>query len=164
MSSDAEQEYFADGMTEELLNALAKIRELRVAGRTSSFAYKGEDKDLRQIGSELGVRYLVEGSVRKQGDRLRITAQLLDAESSFHLWSETYDRTMEDIFAVQTEIAESIAEELEVSLGLSGDQTLVTPTEDLGAYELYLAAQARLRDRRGRCRGRGAAVRGGGGA
>jgi tetratricopeptide (TPR) repeat protein len=134
-------------MTEELLNALAKVRELRVAGRTSSFAYKDEDKDLRQIGDELGVRYLVEGSVRKQDDQLRITAQLIDAENSFHLWSETYDRTLDDVFAVQTEIAESVAEELEVSLGLSDDQTLVTPTADMRAYDLYLAAQSRLRER-----------------
>jgi len=147
MSSDEEQEYFADGMTEELLNALAKIRELRVAGRTSSFAYKGQDKDLRQIGDELGVRYLVEGSIRKQDDQLRITAQLIDAEDSFHLWSETYDRELDDIFAVQEEISTSIAEALEVSLGLSSDQTLVTPTADLAAYDLYLAGQARLRER-----------------
>jgi TolB-like protein/Tfp pilus assembly protein PilF len=147
MSSVEEQEYFADGMTEELLNALAKVRELRVAGRTSSFAYKGEDKDLRQIGDELGVRYLVEGSVRKQDDRLRITAQLIDAENSFHLWSETYDRTLDDVFAVQEEISVSIAEALEVSLGLSGDETLVIPTADLAAYDLYLAGQARMRER-----------------
>jgi len=147
MSSDEEQEYFADGMTEELLNALAKIRELRVAGRTSSFAYKGRDRDLREIGDELGVRYLVEGSVRKQGDRLRITAQLVDAEDNFHMWSETYDRTLDDVFAVQEEIAESIAEALEVSLGLSEDQSLVIPTADLAAYDLYLAGQARLRER-----------------
>ena len=147
MSSDTEQEYFADGMTEELLNALAKIRELRVAGRTSSFAYKGEDKDLREIGSELGVRYLVEGSVRKQGDDLRITAQLVDAEDAFHLWSETYDRTLDNVFAIQTEIAESVAEALEVSLGLTGEESLVTPTADMRAYDLYLAAQSRLRER-----------------
>ncbi|MCL7974173.1 MAG: tetratricopeptide repeat protein, partial [marine benthic group bacterium] len=147
MSSDTEQEYFADGMTEELLNALAKIRELRVAGRTSSFAYKGEDKDLREIGSELGVRYLVEGSVRKQGDDLRITAQLVDAEDAFHLWSETYDRTLDNVFAIQTEIAESVAEALEVSLGLNDEESLVTPTADMEAYDLYLAAQSRLRVR-----------------
>ena len=147
MSREGDQEYFADGMTEELLNALAKIRELRVAGRTSSFAYKGEDKDLRQIGNELGVQYLVEGSIRKQDDQLRITAQLIDAEDSFHLWSETYDRQLDDIFAVQEEISMSIAEALEVSLGLSGDETLVIPTADLAAYDLYLAAQARLRER-----------------
>jgi TolB-like protein len=147
MSSDVEQEYFADGMTEELLNALAKVRELRVAGRTSSFAYKGEDKDLREIGNELGVRYLVEGSVRKQGDDLRITAQLVDAEDAFHLWSDTYDRTLDNVFAIQTEIAESVAEALEVSLGLTGEETLVTPTADMEAYDLYLAAQSRLRVR-----------------
>jgi TolB-like protein len=148
MSADEEQDYFADGMTEELLNALAKIRELRVAGRTSSFAYRGQERDLREIGDELGVRYLVEGSVRKQGDRLRITAQLVDAEDAFHLWSETYDRTLDDVFAVQTEIAESIAGALEVSLGLGAEEALITPTSDLDAYDLYLAAQARMRGRR----------------
>ncbi len=147
MSAEEEQEYFADGMTEELLNALAKIRALRVAGRTSSFAYKGADRDLREIGSELGVRYLVEGSVRKHEDRLRITAQLVDAGDNFHVWSEQYDRTLDDVFAIQTEIAESIAEALQVSLGLSGDARLVTPTADLDAYDLYLAAQARFRER-----------------
>jgi TolB-like protein len=148
MSADEEQQYFADGMTEELLNALAKIRELRVAGRTSSFAYRGQERDLREIGAELGVRYLVEGSVRKQGDRLRITAQLVAADDAFHLWSETYDRTLDDVFAVQTEIAESIAGALEVSLGLGAEEALITPTADLDAYDLYLAAQARLRQRR----------------
>ncbi|MCL7990608.1 MAG: tetratricopeptide repeat protein [marine benthic group bacterium] len=148
MSADEEQQYFADGMTEELLNALAKIRELRVAGRTSSFAYRGQERDLREIGDELGVRYLVEGSVRKQGDRLRITAQLVDANDAFHLWSDQYDRTMDDVFAVQTEIAESIAEALEVSLGLGAEEVLVTPTSDLDAYDLYLAAQGRMRQRR----------------
>jgi TolB-like protein len=147
MSREGDQEYFADGMTEELLNALAKIRELRVAGRTSSFQYRGQEKDLRQIGEELGVRYLVEGSIRKQDDRLRITAQLVDADDSFHLWSETYDRTLDDIFAIQEEISEAIAAALEVSLGLTGDETLVMPTADLGAYDLYLAAQARVRER-----------------
>ncbi|MEJ2328192.1 MAG: tetratricopeptide repeat protein [Chromatiaceae bacterium] len=147
MSREGDQAYFADGMTEELLNALAKIRELRVAGRTSSFQYRGQEKDLRQIGAELGVRYLVEGSIRKQDDRLRITAQLIDADDSFHLWSETYDRTLDDIFAIQEEISEAIAAALEVSLGLTGDETLVMPTADLGAYDLYLAAQARVRER-----------------
>jgi TolB-like protein/Tfp pilus assembly protein PilF len=147
MSPDGDQEYFADGMTEELLNALAKIRDMRVAGRTSSFAYKDQDKDLRVIGDELDVRYLVEGSVRKQGDRLRITAQLIDAESSFHLWSEAYDRTIDDVFAVQEEIAGAIAEELQVSLGLDEQASLVAPTTDLDAYEMYLAGRARMRER-----------------
>jgi len=147
MSQAGDQEYFADGMTEELLNALAKIRELRVGGRTSSFAYKGKDKDLREIGSELGVQYVVEGSVRKQGDRLRITAQLVDATDNFHVWSESYDRTIDDVFAVQEEIAEAIAEELQVSLDLDADQKLVAPTGDLDAYELYLTGRARMRER-----------------
>ena len=147
MSPAGDQEYFADGMTEELLNALAKIRELRVAGRTSSFAYKGQDKDLRQIGAELDVQYLVEGSVRKQGDRLRITAQLVDADDAFHLWSETYDRTLDDVFAVQEEIAGAIAEELQVSLGLEEGSALVAPLADLDAYEMYLTGRARMRER-----------------
>jgi TolB-like protein len=147
MSQAGDQEYFADGMTEELLNALAKIRELRVGGRTSSFAYKGKDKDLREIGSELGVQYVVEGSVRKQGDRLRITAQLVDATDNFHVWSESYDRTIDDVFAVQEEIAEAIAEELQVSLGLDADQKLVAPIGDIDAYELYLTGRARMRER-----------------
>ena len=147
MIGDEDQEFFADGMTEELLNALAKIRELRVGGRTSSFAYKGQDRDLREIGAELGVQYLVEGSVRKQGDRLRITAQLVDATDNFHLWSESYDRTTDDVFAVQEEIAGAIAEELQVSLGLEDGTRLVAPTGDLDAYDLYLTGRARMRAR-----------------
>ncbi len=147
MSPEGDQEYFADGMTEELLNTLAKIRALRVAGRTSSFAYKGQEKDLREIGNELGVRYVVEGSVRKQDDRLRITAQLVDAGDNFHLWSNSYDRTMDDVFAVQEEIAGAIAGELQVSLGLEEGGALVAPIADLDAYEMYLTARARMRER-----------------
>ncbi|MCL7962924.1 MAG: tetratricopeptide repeat protein [marine benthic group bacterium] len=147
MIGDEEQEFFADGMTEELLNALAKIRDIRVGGRTSSFAYKGQDRDLREIGAELGVQYLVEGSVRKQGDRLRITAQLVDATDNFHLWSESYDRTIDDVFAVQEEIAGAIADELQVSLGLEDGTRLVAPTGDLDAYDLYLTGRARMRVR-----------------
>ena len=147
MSPGGDQEYFADGMTEELLNVLAKIRELRVAGRTSSFAYKGQEKDLREIGRELGVRYVVEGSVRKQDDRLRITAQLVDAGDNFHLWSDSYNRTMDDVFAVQEEIAGAIAAELQVSLGLEEGGALVAPIADLEAYEMYLTARARMRER-----------------
>lgn len=147
MIGDENQEFFADGMTEELLNALAKIRQIRVGGRTSSFAYKGQDRDLREIGAELGVQYLVEGSVRKQDDRLRITAQLVDATDNFHLWSESYDRTIDDVFAVQEEIAGAIAEELQVSLGLADGTRLVAPTGDLDAYDLYLTGRARMRAR-----------------
>lgn len=147
MSPDGDQAYFADGMSEELLNALVRVRALRVAGRTSSFAYRNVEKDLREIGRELGVRYLVEGSVRKQDDRLRITAQLVDAADNFHLWSETYDRTLEDVFAVQEELAGAIAAQLRVSLGLDESGALVTPTADLAAYDLYLRARARMRER-----------------
>jgi len=147
MSPAGDQEYFSDGITEELLNTLAKVRELRVLGRTSAFAYKGENKDLRAIGTELGAAYIVEGSVRKSGETLRITAQLIDARDGVHLWSEQYDRPMHDIFAVQTEIAEAIAAELRVPLGLEDAERLVSPTEDLEAYDLYLAGRARMRER-----------------
>ncbi len=147
MSPEQDQEYFGDGMTEEILNTLARIRELRVSGRTSTFAYKGQDKDLRQIGIELGVGYLVEGSVRKAGNQLRITAQLIDAADGSHMWSDQYDRPMDDVFAIQTEIAEAIAGALRVPLGLDADESLVTPTADLAAYDLYLAGRAKMRER-----------------
>ncbi|MFQ5529862.1 MAG: hypothetical protein ACE5FP_05870 [Gemmatimonadota bacterium] len=144
MSAAGDQEYFGDGMTEEILNTLAKVRDLRVAGRTSAFAYKGEDKDLREIGAELGVSYLVEGSVRKDGDLLRITAQLIDTGDGSHVWSESYDRRMEGVFQIQREIAEAIAAELRIPLGLDGSE-LVHPTADLEAYDLYLAGRAKMR-------------------
>jgi TolB-like protein len=116
MSADPEQEYFSDGLSEEILNLLAQIRDLRVIGRTSSFAFKGRNEDLRTIGSTLGVAYLLEGSVRKAGDDLRITAQLIEVEGGSHLWSQSYDRRLENVFAIQTEIAGSIAEALRISL------------------------------------------------
>jgi adenylate cyclase len=147
LSPEGDQVYFSDGMSEELLNALTKIRGLRVAGRTSSFAYRNAEKDLREIGRELGVRYLVEGSVRRQGDRLRITAQLVDADDNFHVWSDTWDRWLDDVFAVQEEIAWAIAEQLKVSLGLEMGGSLTTRTADLGAYDLFLRARARMRER-----------------
>jgi TolB-like protein/Flp pilus assembly protein TadD len=147
MSPEGDQEYFADGMSEELLNALVKVKGLRVAGRTSSFAYRNVEMDLRDLGRELGVRYVVEGSVRKQGDRLRITAQLVDANDNFHVWSDTYDRALDDVFAVQEEIASAVAGQLQVSLGLEEGGALVAPTADLEAYDLYLKARARMRER-----------------
>ncbi len=147
MSREGDQEYFSDGITEEISNTLAGIRNLRVSARTSAFAYKGVQRDLRQVGEELSVAYLLEGSVRKEGDRLRITVQLIDASSDAHLWSEQYDRTLDDVFAIQTEIAEAIAEALRVSLGLGEGETLITPTGDLEAYDLYLAGRAKMRER-----------------
>ena len=116
MSADRDAEYFSDGMTEEIIGALSGIAPLRVAARTSSFAFKGKDTDIRQIGRELGVRTVLEGSVRQAGRRLRITAQLIDVASGYHLWSERFDREMEDVFAVQDEIARAIAETLHVRL------------------------------------------------
>ncbi|MGD8496534.1 MAG: tetratricopeptide repeat protein, partial [Gemmatimonadales bacterium] len=147
MSPQGDQEYFSDGMTEELLNTLAKIQQLRVAARTSTFAFKGTNLTAAQLGDTLHVRYFVEGSVRKAGDKLRITAQLIDTSTGSHLWSDTYDRTLDDVFAIQSEIAEAIADQLRVPLGLEGDESLVTPTGDLEAYDLYLAAKGRMRER-----------------
>jgi TolB-like protein len=147
MSPEGDQEYFSDGITEEISNTLAGIRELRVAGRTSAFAYKGRQEDLRQIGDELGVSYLIEGSVRKAGNRLRITSQLIDVSDGSHLWSDQYDREMNDVFAIQTEIAEAIAEALRIPLGLDEGERLVSPTNDLEAYDLYLTGRAKMRER-----------------
>ncbi len=116
MSNDPENEYFSDGLTEELLNVLAKNPGLKVTGRTSSFAFKGKLEDLRGIGQKLGVKHLLEGSVRRAGSRVRITTQLVKASDGFHLWSETYDRVIEDIFAVQDEIASAVSEAMHVTL------------------------------------------------
>ena len=111
-----DQEYFADGLSEELLNVLAQIRDLKVAGRTSSFQFKGQTGDLRLIGEKLNVATILEGSVRKASERVRITARLVNVADGFHLWSQTYDRTLDDIFAVQDDIAASVAAALEVAL------------------------------------------------
>src|SRR5262249_30377424 len=116
MSDDKGNEYFSDGISEEILNVLARVPELHVAARTSSFSFKGEKKDVPEIARELKVRMVLEGSVRKQAERVRITAQLIDASNGFHLWSDTYDRELKDIFAIQDEIAHAIAEQLKVQL------------------------------------------------
>ncbi|MCL7974396.1 MAG: tetratricopeptide repeat protein [marine benthic group bacterium] len=147
MSREGDQEYFSDGMTEEILNVLARIPDLRVAARTTAFAYKGQDPDLREVGEDLGVRYVLEGSVRKAGDDLRITAQLIDTQDNFHVWSDSYDRRLDNVFEIQSEIAESIAEALKVPLGVDEKADLVIPTGDMAAYDLYLEARARIRDR-----------------
>ena len=108
MSADPENEFFSDGMTEELINALTEVEGLRVASRTSAFAFKGRDVDVREIGQRLNVTTVLEGSVRRAGNRLRVTAQLIDAADGYHLWSETYDRELADVFAVQDELSRSI--------------------------------------------------------
>jgi TolB-like protein/tRNA A-37 threonylcarbamoyl transferase component Bud32 len=146
MSPEGDQEYFSDGISGEILTVLAKIRGLRVAARSSAFTYKGRDSDLRQVGEELGVPYLLDGSVRKDGDELRISAELVSASDGFVLWSQTYERRLENVFAIQTEIAEAIADSLRVPLGLSREQ-LVSPTRDMNAHDLYLSGQAAMRRR-----------------
>ena len=140
MSADADQEYFSDGITEEILNTLVAIDELQVAGRTSSFTFKDrKDVDLKTIGQRLGVSNLLEGSVRKAGNKVRITAQLITAENGFHLWSETYDRELADIFEIQEEIASAIGEALQVELGLKVAQSLDRRhTDNTEAYQWYL--------------------------
>jgi len=141
MSNDPDNEFFSDGISEELLNALVKLEGLRVPSRTSSFAFKGKDLDLADIGRALKVDHVVEGSVRRSGNRVRVTAQLIDLGNDSHIWSETYDRELVDIFAVQDEIARGIAEALEVQLGLGEGEHLVTQsTGNIQAYELYLRA------------------------
>ncbi len=143
MSGDPANEYFSDGISEEILNVLARVPELQVAARTSSFQFKGEKRDVAQIATQLKVRMVLEGSVRKQDERVRITAQLIDAETGYHLWSQTYDRDLKDIFAIQDEIAQAIASELKVRLaGTEGVSQSATGTTDLVAYDLYLRAIA----------------------
>jgi len=147
MSEDAGNEYFSDGISEEILNALAKVKELKVAGRTSSFAFKGQNQDLRQIGETLGVSHILEGSVRKAGGKVRITAQLIKVDDGFHLWSETYDRELIDVFAIQDEIATSILMELKAAL-LDGEVPVVSSTRtDSEVYDLYLLAKQRMYER-----------------
>ncbi|MFQ5349379.1 MAG: serine/threonine protein kinase, partial [Thermoanaerobaculia bacterium] len=148
LSADPENEFFADGLTEELIQALAKVEGLDVPARTSVFALKGKQLDIKDVGERLGVETLLEGSVRKSRDQLRITAQLVNVEDGFELWSKTYDRTMEDVFAIQDEISRNIVEALRVTLA-SGDQRptdRVVPT-DARAYDYYLRGRGYFRQR-----------------
>jgi TolB-like protein/Tfp pilus assembly protein PilF len=138
MSSDEEQEYFSDGLSEELLNLLAKIPELEVAARTSSFAYKGKDLEIPEIASRLKVAHVLEGSVRKHDNQLRITAQLIQADSGFHLWSETYDRQLDNVFQIQEEIAVAVVDALKITLLGAAPKTRTT---DPVAYQLFLEGQ-----------------------
>ena len=139
LSSDEDTEFFADGVTEEIINALAQIQDLRVVARTSAFSFKGRQVDLRTVGTSLNVTTVLEGSVRKSGNRLRIVAQLIDTADGYHIWSERYDRELQDIFEMQDEIARTIADKLRLTLGVKGSEPLVRAgTKDLEAYQLYL--------------------------
>ena len=141
MSGDPDNEYFSDGLTETLLHMLAQLPELRVAARTSSFAFKGrKDAGIEEISTALGVAHILEGSVQKSGNRVRITAQLIRAEDGFHVWSQNYDRTLEDIFAIQDEIAKDVAGVLDAKLLDGGVQIAQIETSNVGAYDIYLRA------------------------
>jgi adenylate cyclase len=143
ISGDPEQEYFADGMVEEIITALSRIRWLFVIARNSSFTYKGHAVDVKQVGRELGVRYVLEGSVRKAGGRVRITAQLIDATGGAHLWADRFDGALEDVFDLQDKVASSVAGVIEPALQRAETaRSAGRPTNDLAAYDLYLRAHA----------------------
>ena len=143
LSQDQDQQYFTDGLSEELLNLLVRVDELRVASRTSSFAFRGSSLGIPEISKALNVGHILEGSVRKDGDRIRISAQLIEAGTDTHLWSENFDRELTDIFAIQDEIANAIVNALTGELGVGGDRaiTVEAATENLDAYEMYLTAR-----------------------
>jgi adenylate cyclase len=146
LSGDPEQEYFADGMVEEIITALSRIRWLFVIARNSSFTYKGQAVDVKQVGRELGVRYVLEGSVRKSGGRVRITAQLIDALSGTHLWADRFEGPLEDVFELQDKVASSVAGVIEPTLQAAETaRSVARPTDDLTAYDLYLRGSAMFR-------------------
>jgi len=149
MSSDPEQEYFSDGLSEELLNRLAQNSRLHVAARTSSFQFKGQNLDVGEIGRQLKVENILEGSVRKSANRLRITAQLVQVDTGYHLWSETYEREMDDVFAIQDDISLAITRALVAELDAGQPAKNQKPTENLEAYQLYLQARYFLAKRGG---------------
>jgi adenylate cyclase len=141
MSGDPEQEYFVDGMVEEIITALSRIRWLFVIARNSSFTYKGQAVDVKRVGRELGVRYVLEGSVRKGGNRVRITAQLIDAVTGTHLWADRFDGSLEDVFELQDKVAVTVAGVIEPALQAAEiRRSAARPTSDLSAYDLYLRA------------------------
>jgi len=149
MSAAGDQEYFSDGLADSLLHALAQVRDLKVAARTSSFAFKGKNLDIREIGRQLGVSSVLEGSVQKAGNRLRVITQLIDVDDGSHLWSETFDRTDEDIFAIQDEISAAVVKALKVSLGSDEAQRLSQrATSDIQAFDLYLLGRHEFEKRR----------------
>jgi adenylate cyclase len=144
MSNDPEQEYFSDGITEEILNSLAKVKRLKVAGRTSSFQFKGKQNDLREVGRLLGVQNILEGSIRKQNGQVRVVIQLINAEDGFQLWSEKFDRKLDDIFVIQDEIAD-VTKRLEITL--TEDELQGSPNPDLESYDHYLLGRYHLNQR-----------------
>jgi TolB-like protein len=145
MSPEGDQEYFCDGMTEELINRLGNIKGLRVPARTSAFFFKGKTEDIREVGSKLNVQTVLEGSVRKAGDKLRITAQLINVADGYHIWSETYDRKLEDVFAIQDEISSAIVNALQLKLTSQEQRRLSEhPIDDVRAYECYLRASRQI--------------------
>ena len=148
MSPQRDQEYFCDGIAEELISALGKLQHLHVASRTSTFSFKGKGLDVRTIGEKLNVTTVLEGSIRKAGNRLRITAQLVNVEDGYQMWSERYDRELDDVFTVQDEISKAIVDTLKIKLGLSKDELIVKRyTENLEAYQLYLKGRFYLNER-----------------
>jgi TolB-like protein len=145
LSDDRDNEYFSDGLAEQLLNDLARVEGIKVIGRTSSFAFKGRNMDLRAIGRELGVAHILEGSVRKAGNRVRVSAELVSAADGFHLWSASYDRELTDVFAVQEQIATQVIDALRVSLlGAEAQRLRARPTRNLEAYDAYLRGMQQL--------------------
>ena len=149
MSNDPENEFFSDGIAEEIINALTKVKALRVAARTSSFAFKGKNEDIGEVGRKLKVHTVLEGSVRKAGNRLRVTAQLINVADGYHLWSERYDRQLEDVFEIQDQIAENIVRALRVVLGEDEKRAIEkTPTENVQAYEYYLRGRQAIHQMR----------------
>jgi TolB-like protein/tetratricopeptide (TPR) repeat protein len=149
MSSDPEQDFFSDGVTEEILNLLSDVEGLRVTSRTSSFSFKGQTIDLPTIARKLGVSHVVEGSVRRAGDRVRVTAQLIDVATDTHLWSETYERELDDVFAIQADIAGHIARALEITLGADDLASIgQPPTVDIESWQRFLQARYKLRNRK----------------
>jgi TolB-like protein/DNA-binding SARP family transcriptional activator len=157
LSSDPEQEFFSDGLTEEIGSALARIPDLGIVARTSAFEFKGQNRDIRTIGEQLGATHLIEGSVRKDGNRVRITAQLIKTDDGTHIWSESYDRELIDVFAIQEDIATAISGALRMPLGLAqGERLVANRSIDLESYQQYLRAKPLVR---ARSRGVPAAIR-----
>ena len=145
MSGESDQDYFADGLTEDIITALSLFRSIPVIARNSTFGYKGQSPDVREVGRELGARYVVEGSVRKSGNRVRVTCQLINAETGHHVWAERYDRELEDIFALQDEISQRIAAIIEPTLERAEEQrTVARPPNSLAAWDYYARGNAHI--------------------